>query len=502
MKKWIFVIAIAALIVLWPLLRSGFYVSDDGEWMVIRLSAFYQSLASGQFPVRYLGRLNNSYGYPVSNFLYPGFLYLGSLIHRMGVSFPDAVKIILGGSVIGSALIIFFSLRRRFSNISSTVGTLSFLFSPYLLYDLYRRGSVGEIFALLPSTLLVFAVLSNSYWLIAPSIAFLIVAHNTTAFLVGVAFIGVLFTQKQPRRFIWHVVIGLGLSTFFWAPAIFERIFVQFDSVTVSDPRSYFISMPQAMMLGIPTILCIALSLRIKTKKYYMFDFVITAIMIFVYFMALPISSVVWQIPFVSKVIQFPYRFLTLNLIFGPWIVARVLEQIKGMKRMIVLLVFAVLWFIPIVLQESSIQFVKRPIGYYTTNEGTTTVANEYMPRWVSELPRQRSLEAVDVLTGNVNIFPRRFTKEVIEATVEVKEEGLIQINKVYYPGWGVTVDNVFTPVDFRNQFGFMRIPLSVGTHTIYADFRETPQRFIADMISVMSVFIYIVFIRLLTKRT
>lgn len=75
-----------------PLMRSGFFITDDGEWMIIRLSAFYQSLADGQFPVRFLGRLNNSYGYPVSNFLYPGFLYLGSLLHILGASFSGCGK--------------------------------------------------------------------------------------------------------------------------------------------------------------------------------------------------------------------------------------------------------------------------------------------------------------------------------------------------------------------------------------------------------------------------
>src|SRR3990172_8011075 len=90
----LFVLAIALIVVLWPLMGKGFYISDDGEWMVIRLTAFYQSLADHQFPVRFLGRLNNSYGYPVSNFLYPGFLYIGSLLHFLGLSFVTSVKFV------------------------------------------------------------------------------------------------------------------------------------------------------------------------------------------------------------------------------------------------------------------------------------------------------------------------------------------------------------------------------------------------------------------------
>ena len=90
---------IAALFVLSGLVHRGFFISDDGGWMIIRLSALFQSLREGQFPVRFLGRLNYGYGYPVANFLYPGFLYIGSLIHVLGFSFVDSVKIILGASI-------------------------------------------------------------------------------------------------------------------------------------------------------------------------------------------------------------------------------------------------------------------------------------------------------------------------------------------------------------------------------------------------------------------
>src|SRR3989344_3219366 len=78
-KKYLPIVILLLLMIpsIWFLLLPGFFESDDGEWMIIRFSAFYQALADGQFPVRFLGRLNNGYGYPVADFLYPGFMYLG-----------------------------------------------------------------------------------------------------------------------------------------------------------------------------------------------------------------------------------------------------------------------------------------------------------------------------------------------------------------------------------------------------------------------------------------
>lgn len=498
---WILGIVAASLLILWPLFHGGYYVSDDGEWMVIRLSAFYQSLTSGQFPVRLLGRLNNSYGYPVANFLYPGFLYLGSVLHLLGLSFPDAVKGIMGVAVLGSALFIYFALRKRFGSLASYVGTVSFLYAPYLGYDLYHRGSVGEVLAMLPASMLMFGISTGAYWLIAPALAFLIVSHNTIALIFGLAFAALLLVQKRPQRFLWHILLGAGIAAFFWIPAILERTFVRFDTVTVSDPSQYFISIPHALMLGIPTILSLALLLRTRTK-HTGYDVVLLGIIVLGYFMALPVSAFLWRVPILSKIVQFPYRFLILPVVLGPWVIARVSDTMKGWKRIWLILIFGSLWLIPLGLEEAAITFVDRPIGYYTTNEGTTTVADEYMPRWVSEKPKQRSLDTVDVVKGDANLSARRFPKETIDATINVKEDGIIQINKVYYPGWGVTIDGVRAPIDYQNAFGFMRISVPTGIHEVRAAFRETPERFMADMVSLLSMLCYFIFVRRLQKNT
>src|SRR3990167_4271825 len=113
------------------LLHSGFPLTDDGNWMVIRLSSFYENLRDGQFPVRFLSRLNHGYGYPVADFLYPGFMYIGSLIHILGFSFANSIKIILGVSLISSALFSFLWLRKIFDDFSAFVGALVYLYFHY-----------------------------------------------------------------------------------------------------------------------------------------------------------------------------------------------------------------------------------------------------------------------------------------------------------------------------------------------------------------------------------
>jgi len=86
-KQKILFISVLILVTLIPIifiLKPGFPVTDDGTWLIIRFSAFFESFKSGQFPVRFLYRLNDGMGYPVSNFLYPLYMYLATPIHIVG----------------------------------------------------------------------------------------------------------------------------------------------------------------------------------------------------------------------------------------------------------------------------------------------------------------------------------------------------------------------------------------------------------------------------------
>jgi hypothetical protein len=180
-----------------PLLHPGFFVTDDGEWIIIRLSAFHQALASGQFPVRWLGRLDFAYGYPVANFLYPGVLYLGELIHLFHISFVNSTKILIGISLLGSGVCSFLWLKKFFTPIIACMGALFFLFSPYHLYDIYTRGSIGEAVALFVVVFVLWQIERKSVLFSATGIGFLILSHNTLAAFFSSSYWDILFFEEK-----------------------------------------------------------------------------------------------------------------------------------------------------------------------------------------------------------------------------------------------------------------------------------------------------------------
>lgn len=231
-NRSILVISLLVLVclpVVFPLLHKGFFSSDDGEWMIIRFSAFYQAFRDGQFPVRFLGRLNYGYGYPVANFLYPGFMYIGIFIHILGFGFINTIKIVLALSMLLSGVFTYKWLSNRFNVLSAFVGAFVYVYAPYHLYDLYGRGSVGEILALAVVPFILWQLGRKSILWSSLGLAFLMIAHNTLAFMhVGILILYCslsLYVSNKRRDvgnyFATIFVLGMGMSSFFLVTCYF-----------------------------------------------------------------------------------------------------------------------------------------------------------------------------------------------------------------------------------------------------------------------------------------
>ncbi len=482
---------LALCFILWPLVRSGFFVTDDGDWMIIRLSAFYQSLIEGQFPVRFLGRLNQSYGYPVANFLYPGFLYIGSVIHVFGVSFPDTVKLIFGASVVVATGAVFLWLRKFFSELPSAVAAATFAFSPYLLFNLYKRGSIGEVLAIAVAAVAVLAIESGWRRLFPLIIGLLIISHNSLALLLGMFIVSYLLVRRK-QEFFLPFLLGIFLATFFWFPAVFEQRYVVFRSITVSDPAQYFITIGNAWLLGPVFLVAAVIVLTRKRRHLAPSEYFFLGSFFLSLFAALPVSAFLWQGITVS-LFQFPYRFLAGSLLPGAWLTAYVCSRLEKRSLFFPAIgVFIVIGIVASLPQLSRIIFVDRPDGYYTTNEATTTVANEYMPRWVRDIPINRSYERIEFYTGRGTIEKHVAKTQKILVTVHAAERSVLQINSLYYPGWGVIVDGIPVLIDYTNPRGVMQIAVPAGTHTVQAEFRETVPRFVADVVSAGAFFVWL----------
>lgn len=493
-KSILFVIALVVLCIpaVFALLQPGFFDTDDGGWMIIRFAAFYNSLIDMQLPVRFLGGINFGYGYPVSNFLYPGFMYLAAPFHLIGFGFVESVKIILVLSMVGSGVATFLWLRRIVDQAAAFIGALFYVYLPYHLYDVYQRGSVGEVLALFFAPLVFYFVERKSLALTAFSIFFLILSHNTLAlFFLPIIFIYIIVRKSSVKQLLASVLYGFAMTAFFTIPALYELSLTKFSSIKISNPLDYFATIE---LVGIASLVAILGSIFVLLVKYraklrgapcseiFMLFLLIASFSIF---LSLPMSAFIWrEIP--SSLVQFPFRLLSLLLLSIAFVSAYGVFLLRGVMK----ISFALILCVVLVFSAYSYLSPKTtntfPDEYYATNLATTTVQNEYMPVWVKEEPTTLAEQKVEYVKGSGQIQPGVNKSNKLSFTATGEPNSVIRINTIYYPGWRAYVNNMPAEISYDNQKGVMEIIVERETSNVMLSFQETPIRIISDAVTII----------------
>ncbi|HXS14523.1 MAG TPA: hypothetical protein VN711_00120 [Candidatus Saccharimonadales bacterium] len=500
----IFLIILVALCIpaVTALFHAGFFLTDDGNWMIIRLSAFYEALRNGQVPPRFLLQLNHGYGYPVADFLYPLFMYIGIPIHILGLTFADSIKTILGGSIILSGIFTLFWLKKLVKIESALVGAFLYVFAPYHLWDVYHRGSVGEVLAIGVVPFILWQIERKNILWVAVGIALLILAHNSLAVLFLPFIIGYIVIRKS---FSWKYLVGivayaLSLSAFFWIPALYDKQFTIFDKTPVSLISDYFLTYNTSLLVGWIGVLTIVLTFPLLLKKLPtpLKYFWLVAMMTL--FLTLPISSWVWSISHIAPYFQFPYRFLSLTILVFAGLAAFCVDILPKKIHILGIILFVAVGYLSSWSLLTPLVYQNYPDTFYSTNQDSTTVHNEYTPIWVKSQPTSSPENQVELIKGNGTILDTVAKGNKVIFNTILTTPSLVQINVVYFPGWNVFVDGKKTDFSYDNTYGVMQVGILSGQHTVQAVFSETPVRIFADVVTVVSILLLPIFYRKLKK--
>jgi hypothetical protein len=278
------------------------------------------------------------------------------------------------------------------------------------------------------------------------------------------------------------------MSAFFWLPAIVEQKYVIFRSLEISDPSGYFFTGQPYLLLSLIQITALLIALwysgKSTTRNTALFFMIISIPAVF---MSSWLSLPLWQYGW-AKLFQFPYRLLSLITLSGAYLSAYIFTAAGKNIRVLFILIFLCGFYI------SSWQIIKttesavRPESFYSTNEASTTVSDEYLPVWVKMKPEKRADVALSVYEGDGDIEEISILQNKVTASVNMQSDGLLELNKIYYPGWGVTVNGINTKIIYDNPYGLIRFPVPSGSNKIFAEFRETGFRFLSDIISLSGI--------------
>ena len=513
----------------WLFMGEGLWHTHDGLVHIPRIAAFYRALMEGHIPPRVAGYLNYGYGMPLFIFIYHIPYYVSSLFITLGLSLADSFRLALSITYPLSGIAIYLFGRSFFENRKYAFWMFLFYqFAPYRFVDLHMRGSFGESYTyiFLPLALWGLTELfktSQYRWFIVATLstAFLIMSHNS----ISLAYFGILclftlvFAPSHKVRVIGIVslIAGVGLSAWYWIPAIVEHKYTYGDllmkNVYIDHfvpwyhyivPNFYnmesFIFQGIMAQFGIFHVVAILFAIVILVKqrgsvlekKQYAFGLFLLVTSIF---LMQPVSTSLWKHISLLRQFQFPWRFLAVVVFATSFLSTAYLSFNFAKNRRLLITIAAfvavstVFYWVP--------QYGHNDIdeAYYWDFPLNTTYYGETDVIWSAGPAGSYPSSPVQVIDGYATVTNIVKKGHIHTFTVDASESARLVDNTQYFPGWRVYVDGEKTPVEFQDQQwrGLVTFAVPDGKHDVRVVFGRTPVRLGAEIISIVMMGVLIV---------
>lgn len=472
-----------------------------------------------QFPPRWSGFLNHGYGYPLFLFTYPLPYLVGELFHIAGLGVVDTVKLLFIATTFGGAFTMFLFARSLWGSWGGVLSAALYMYAPYSLVNLTKRGSLGELtaFVFYPLLFHLFTQLLKRptpriLLLTALSIGAFILSHNASVVLFLpflIVWIWGQWRQKKSINLLFmaviSVIIGLLLSAWFWLPALFEKKFIALSQISLADKSEHFLSLPVLLGGGVHALT----GLSLQIGNLHLFLWIVTLIILsgkgmksdarkyvtFFSFMTLAaillltsLSTLIWKLPLLAD-IDFPWRMLgtlsfLLSVIGGALVTRRL--PVWSVVSLIIIAVFSTQSYLSDVSRKTE------PDAYYETNDATTTSHDELMPITVTEKPGARPMEKAYFVSRLGKVKVERETSTELKLTTKSSFNEVLVINTLFFPGWKAVVDGINQPITITKDTGLISMFIPDGQHKVELQFGRTPVRWVADLMSIFGVLLLI----------
>lgn len=259
-------VAITAVWVLWPFTTTHWYDNDEVDRYPARLAVFFDHVSWANPYPRWIPELAGGTGYPLFDFFNPGFIFVALPFRALGLSPTDACKaaifalLLLGGGYARALAMRLLPSGTRHREVVGAFAAFFYLTAPYTLSNLYLRGDLAELGAMMLFPMVLFhaaVFLERGGWrdglLLALGWGLLIPMHAFSALLFTLVFsalhLALLLrrhaTLRQVARSVIPAIGGAGLSAFYWLPVLKEM-----DSVSIHG----FFTMEQFEVFALPAM--------------------------------------------------------------------------------------------------------------------------------------------------------------------------------------------------------------------------------------------------------
>lgn len=514
----VLIIFIHVLYVL-PLVRPGLPKNHDAELHTARFAAYHKAFAERHIPPRWASDLNYGYGTPLFIFYPPLSGSLGSFLHFLGVHFEVSYKILIASAFIFAPVFFYLFVRQLFPPLPSFVASLFYGLAPYHFLDLYVRGAVAELLflALVPLLFLAIELLRNKtnvQTALFGGIIYgiLIITHNIMALLfsplaLSYGFIRLTRNKKAIAYLVGMFLLGLGLSAFYWIPAVFEQKFTHSSLFIGKKYLEHFPTVGQLVaspwgfgpdvrkpgglspQIGIlPLVIALTgflLYKRVGRKNRWLTLWAFGVLCLSIFF-SLQMSLPVWTRIGVMQKFEFPWRFTAVSSFACAVLSAVAIYTIKQKIFHFIFIIFLLVASIPFATVPP---FESRNDAYYLSYNSSTDFG-AVTPVWTAGDPTGYPKQPVEVIAGEGRIteYKRQLVRHVFATDSET--EVTILDNTMYFPGWQVTIDGQKVPIQFQdpNHRGLITFIVPKGTHMIDVSFHDSPLRAYANVVSMSTI--------------
>ena len=535
-RFFIFILVVSFFPLLYILLHPLLWHTHDGLMHLARTGAWVKSIKDGQFPPRWAGDLNYGYGSPVLIFMYFLPYFLSSILVLEGLNLVWAFKVI---SVFGYTLagVTMFLFCKNFfkNNKQAIIVALLYQFFSFHLAEIIVRGAMGELwtYVFFPISLLgLHKILEGEIkkGLIISTVgtSLLILSHNSISlsfFVCLPIFVFIFGDWKKPRNIlaaVFSLFLSLGISSFYWLPALWERKYTYGDLFMKDLYKDNFPSVYQLftpnflnqkwgwvnnipVQIGAFHLLSFLLSFFLflrdefntKEKKIFIFS---SAIFIASIFIMLPVSDYFWKKISLLRQFQFPWRLLSL-VGFTTSITGFVFFKFPLFKKR------KFFWLFCFLIIFSSIPYWKPQEGFDKIDESywwnyplNTTYFGEANTIWAGNPPENFPTYPIEIIEGKGEI--NKFFKKSNYQTFAINADTKVNVvsRTLFFPGWRVFIDKQEVPIEFQdpNYRGLITFKIPQGEHKVEIKFTKTKDRIIGEFFSLISFLIFLFIIAII----
>ncbi|GEM_PF-1908179 len=555
-------ICLSALLALSNLVFSGSWFSSHEDWRYfVLLDQVRKSFLSGNLYPRWMPDLFGGYGYPTFVFYQPGFFFAGLLFSILpGYPLYVFYVLLLFLFILGSIAVFEIALLLVKEYSAALFVAIMFLLTPYLYVNLFVRGALSELMAMLltPLPLLFLFRFAKTMEINGRvsilNLAFLvfffglvILSHPATALFYVPAFALLAILQAKElayrHQYLVHISVAALLAflwtSSYWFPLIQMRPYVQMNRLIEGPYRAsaHVVHWPQFFSrfwgfgnsgpspddsLPLPlgtihfTVACLGFCLSYRTRLIR-HSFLIYLVLIL---MMSPLSTLLWDKFLPLRFVQFPWRLLSVTAIFQALAISGLALFLRGripvLKKMLygALIGITVLWQLPAFKPQSRVDFKR---GYYLflrnlrTGFHTFAVTWEYTPKNGAEKviglgPRGNGRPLVETESRSKIFYQKGHSPFRIRFKTTLHKKDTITINQIYFPDWKIMVNQrELSQPSIRKSLGpdaRIRIgPLPPGTYEVVAFYKGPPHSRARQILATILASILVTILVVYNKR-